>query len=205
MTKWYKYRDLKPSVKDILKNKEKSSESIIKSRIKISDEKLILVFRTSTYYAREELDSLPKKYADFSRINDKVCLPLHIGDDIENHNYMLGIENSLKAVKKAHDKINIWVYITIYEEMSKELKVMYKARLMDFKVFEEASTSLDIARTIDRQKDLKSKAWIVLSSFRRLSGLDINKLELIEDQKSNLKEKVIHSDRCVFMVRRLSE
>jgi len=206
MTKWHKYRDIKPNIKSIIKSKENSRDIVNKRKVKTHSERLLLLLNNADENKLSN-EELLNRYKDFSTLHKSLWIPIELSYDNtltrdknttsdSNLESDLNLENKIKelSVVIQNDEI-LWMYIAIDEND----EIEFKARVVDIILDDAKSTTPGKAITISNDLDCRSNMWVKVDSIKKCVGVTKSGLQIIAS-KTNLKEVMLKSQSRFFIV-----
>jgi len=214
MTKWHKYRDIKPNIKSIMKSKENSHNSINERKVKTRSERLFLILNNDDENKKSSEEIL-NRYKDFSTQHKSIWIPIDLPYENELTRDMstrndLNLEKELNVDKKIEELIVrlsvavknheiLWMYIDIDKKVLEDDEIQSKAKVIDIKLSGVSITTPDKKLTIASDQDHRSNMWVKVSTIKKCGGVRRRGLQIIASE-INLKEVMLKSQSRFYIV-----
>lgn len=204
MTKWHKYRDIKPNIKSIIKSKKNSHDVINERKVKTHSERLFLMLNNADE-SKLSSEEILNRYKDFSIVHKSLWIPIDLSYDNAITRDMTTInkstiENKIKemSVVVQNDEI-LWMYIAIDEKVLENDEIQCKAKVVDIILGDAKSTTPDKTLTIASDLDRRSNMWVKVDKIKKCGGVTTDRLQVL-GSKTNLKEVILKSQIRFFIV-----
>lgn len=182
MTKWHKYRDIKPSIKIIISNKERSSKKI-SSRKSNTYKKRFFIKLCDDNKNKITSQMILDEYKIHS--NDKVSFWIPLYKLYKTDDYCDDISDIKNALLDAY---TVWLYIATDECIGANIKSKAKVIDINTKVEDISSEDLNIGYTENLANEIT--LWLKIQNIRNCGGLTTDHLH-IANSKKPLKDMML--------------
>ncbi|MGB3366614.1 MAG: hypothetical protein WBA54_03920 [Acidaminobacteraceae bacterium] len=219
MTKWHKYRDLKPNIKSIIKSKENSQEIVNDRKVKTHNERLLFILNNDD---KNKLSSeeILNRYKEFSTLHRSLWIPIDLAYENEiardsRARDDFNLELKLILVGKIKDLIErlsvvvtsdeiLWMYITRIEEVLKNDEIECKAKVLDIILSDVYITTPDKTLTIENDLDHQSNMWLKLAIIKKCGGVRTDNLKVVASGRT-VKDMISQSQSRFYFVEKIKK